>query len=426
MQTKVPKLARNVAIVGVGISKFGRQPKKTGRDLFLQAFLESLQSVDHGIYPRDIESLFLGNYSGDTFEKQTHLGPLMADWIGLPEIPATRIENACASSGAAFRQGVMAIASGMHEIVLVGGVEKMTDLSLTHATDSLALAADKVFEFENAALTFTGSFAIMASAYMDRYDISPENLMKVAIKNHENGSLNPKAQLNHTITELMQKSVQDLKKKGRSTPNWNNEIDFLQDEQINPTIAWPLKLFDCSPISDGASCLILTSEEVASSFTNIPVSVVASVQTSAASLANREDLTSIPSTKQAAQLAYTMAGIGPDDIDFSEVHDCFTIAEVIATEDLGYFPPGYGALAVAEGLTNRDGKKPINASGGLKSKGHPVGATGVAQIAEIWMQLRGEAGDRQITGKGLQYGLAQNLGGSGNSSLVTILKKGST
>ncbi|MQG73376.1 MAG: hypothetical protein FI680_01245 [SAR202 cluster bacterium] len=418
------KLARNVTIVGAGVSKFGVFPKRSSRDLFVDAFQETLASVDHGIAPNDLEALFLGNFTSDTFEQQSHLGPLIADWIGVPSIPATRIENACASSGAAFRQGVMAIASGMHDLVLVGGVEKMTDLPVENATDSLAMAADNTFEVQQAAFTFPGVFAIIASAYMDRYGISPEHLMRVAIKNHHNGSLNSKAQFNRTIQDLMEARSKRLTERGQPVPEWGDELGFLQDLAGNPLVAWPLRLFDCSPISDGASCLILASEDVARTLTDTPISVAASAHASAAPLADRDELTSIPSTKQAAQIAYSMAGINPEDVSLSEVHDCFTIAEVIASEDLGFFPAGEGALAVAEGRTNRDGEKPINTSGGLKAKGHPVGATGGAQLTELWTQLRGEAGQRQVSTKNLEYGLAQNLGGSGNSCVVTILKRG--
>jgi acetyl-CoA C-acetyltransferase len=318
----------------------------------------------------------------------------------------------------------MAIASGMHDLVLVGGVEKMTDLPVENATDSLAMAADNTFEVQQAAFTFPGVFAIIASAYMDRYGISPEHLMRVAIKNHHNGSLNSKAQFNRTIQDLMEARSKRLTERGQPVPEWGDELGFLQDLAGNPLVAWPLRLFDCSPISDGASCLILASEDVARTLTDTPISVAASAHASAAPLADRDELTSIPSTKQAAQIAYSMAGINPEDVSLSEVHDCFTIAEVIASEDLGFFPAGEGALAVAEGRTNRDGEKPINTSGGLKAKGHPVGATGGAQLTELWTQLRGEAGQRQVSTKNLEYGLAQNLGGSGNSCVVTILKRG--
>ena len=424
MAGRVPKLSRNVAIVGAGVSAFGAYPNSSSRDLFLEAFRESVASVDRSLAPADLDALFLGNFTSDAFEGQSHLGPHVADWIGLPEIPATRIENACASSGAAFRQGVMAIASGMHDLVLVGGVESMTGLPIEQATDALAMAADGTFEVQQAAFTFPGVFAIIASAYLDRYGAVPEHLMRVAIKNHENGALNPKAQFNRTIRSLMESRLKRLRDRGAPTPEWKDELDFLRDLQGNPMVAWPLRLFDCSPMSDGASCLVLASEDVARSLSDAPLTVAASAHASAASLADREELTSIPSTKRAAQQAYAMAGIGPDDVGVTEVHDCFTIAEVLATEDLGYFSPGEGALAAAEGLTARDGAKPINTSGGLKAKGHPVGATGGAQLVEIWKQLRGEAGERQVTGRELRYGLAQNLGGSGNSCVVTILKRG--
>lgn len=423
MSTRVRKLARNVAIVGAGTSKFGAFAGKTSRDLFLEAFSEALGSVDRGITSDDIEALYLGNFSSDLFEQQAHLGPIMAEWAGLLPKPSVRIEDACASSGAAFREGVLAIASGACDVVLVGGVEKMTNLPVERVTDTLAMAADGIFEVRQAAFTFPGAFGIVASAYLDRYGATPEHLMHVAIKNHQNGALNPKAQFNVTIRDIMEARLSRLRERGDTLPDWKDEMDFLHDQRSNPTVAWPLRLFDCSPISDGASCLLLASEEVAKGFTNHPIPVAATTQASGGTLASWEDLTSIPAVRTASRQAYEMAGITPDDIDLAEVHDCFTIAEVVATEDLGFFQPGEGALAAAEGLTARDGSKPVNTSGGLKAKGHPVGATGAAQIVEVWRQLRGEAGPRQVTGRQLRYGLAQNLGGTGGTCVVTILRQ---
>ncbi len=422
MRARAHKLSRGVAIVGAGTSKFGAFPVKTSRDLFLEAFAEARKSVDKGVSLEDIEALYVGNFSSDSFERQGHLAPLIADWVGLTPKPAVRIEDACASSGAAFRQGVMAIASGLCDVVLVGGVEKMTNLPVEQVTDTLAMAADGIFEVEHAAFTFPGAFAIVASAYMDRYDASPEHLMHVAIKNHRNGALNPKAQFNASIREILEARMARMRERGQPIPGWNDEMDFLHDPQANPVVAWPLRLFDCSPISDGASCLILAAEDVAKGYTDRPVHVMATAQASGGALASWPELTSIPAVKAAAQEAYQTAELAPKDIDLAEVHDCFTIAEVVATEDLGFFSPGEGVSAAAEGLTALDGPKPINTSGGLKAKGHPVGATGAAQLAEIWTQLRGEAGQRQVKGRRLRYGLAQNLGGTGGTCVVTILR----
>ncbi|MBI4200579.1 MAG: hypothetical protein HY535_08935 [Chloroflexi bacterium] len=424
MASRVPRLARNVAIVGAGLSKFGAFPQKTSRDLLFEAFSEALGSADKGLAAEDLEALYLGNFSSDLFEQQTHMGPLMAEWLGLLPKPSVRVEDACASSGVAFRQGVLAIASGMYDVVLVGGVEKMTNLPSERVTDTLATASDSVFEFQHAAFTFPGVFGIIASAYLERYGATPEHLMRVAIKNHQNGALNPKAQFTSTIREIMEARARRLRERGEAAPDWKDEMDFLHDPRGNPVVAWPLRLFDCSPVTDGASCLVLASEDAARNFSDRPVYVAATAHASGGALASWPDLTSTPALRVAARQAYEMAGITPEQIDLAEVHDCFTIAEVMATEDLGFFRPGEGALAAAEGLTARDGPRPVNTSGGLKAKGHPVGATGTGQLVELWKQLRGEAGQRQVKGRQLRYGLAENLGGTGGTCVVTILRQG--
>ena len=424
MTTKRRKLARDVVVVGAGVSKFGAFPEKTSRDLLAEAFGEATASVDKGIDPSGIEALYLGNYSSDLFENQGHMGPLVADWLGLVPKPAVRVEGACGSSGLAFREGIMGIASGMYDVVLVAGVEKMTSLTTDQVTDTLATAADAVYEFSQAGFTFPGVFAIMASAYLDRYGATKEHLMRVAIKNHQNGALNPKAQFTATVADMMNSRRQRLQERGLPVPDWHDELDFLNDPQSNPMIAWPLSLFDCSPVTDGASCLVLASEEMARTFTDRPVHIAATAHASGGALATWGDLSAIPSAQVAARQAYEMAGITPQEIDVAEVHDCFTIAEIIATEDLGFFQPGQGALAAAEGQTARDGAKPINTSGGLKAKGHPVGATGAAQITEVWKQLRGEAGQRQVPGRDLEFGLTHNIGGTGGTCVVHILRRG--
>ena len=410
--------------MGAGVSKFGAFPDMDSRDLLLEAFDEATQSVDRGIASTDVEALYLGNFTSDLFEGQAHLGPLMADWLGLLPKPSVRVEGACGSSGLAFREGVMAIASGMYDVVLVGGVEKMNRLPIEHVTDALATATDTAYEFAQAGFTFPGVFAIMASAYLDRYGATPEHLMRVAIKNHQNGALNPKAQYTSTILEIMESRRRRLEERGQPVPEWQDELDYLHDPQSNPMVAWPLRLFDCSPVSDGASCLILASEDAAKSFTDRPIAVAATAHATGGTLASSDDLTTMPSAQVAVRQAYEMAGITPEAIDLAEVHDCFTIAEIVATEDIGFFKPGEGALAAAEGMTARDGPKPINTSGGLKAKGHPVGATGAGQLTELWKQLRGEAEARQVTGRDLTYGLAHNVGGTGGTCVVTILKRG--
>lgn len=417
----VKKLARGVALVGAGMSKFGGFKGKSSRDLFVEAFVEMMASVDKGIDPRKIEALYVGNFSSDLFEGQGHLAPILASWTGLTPIPAVRVEDACASAGVALRQGILAVASGLYDIVLVAGVEKMTDLPTEKVTDTLATAADEQYEIP-AGFTFPGFYASMATAYMHAYGATPETFMKVGIKNHNNGSLNEKAQFGAKITTLMEARKASAVKKGLPAPEWVDEMAFLHDDKANPVVAWPMRLYDCSPVSDGAAVVLLVSEELAKKYSKIPIFVAGSGQASDGALHDRETLTSIPAARLAGEQAYKMAGIKPKDIDFAEVHDCFTIAEVIATEDLGFFKPGEGGKMAEEGETSRSGKKPVNLSGGLKSKGHPVGASGVGQVVEVWKQLRGEAGQRQLPGK-LKYGLTHNVGGTGQTCVVHIFER---
>ena len=415
------KLARGVALVGAGMSKFGAFKGKTSRDLFVEAFVEMLSSIDKPFDPKLIEALYVGNYSSDLFENQGHIAPILASWTGLNPLPATRVEDACASAGAALYQGILAVASGLYDVVVVGGVEKMTDLATEKVTDTLATAADTQYEIP-AGFTFPGFYAAMATSYMAAYGATPETFMKVGIKNHNNGSMNEKAQFGAKITTLMEARRASAAKKGLPIPEWKDELEFLHDERANPTIAWPMRLYDCSPISDGAAVVLLVSEELAKKFSDCPIYVAGIGQASDGALHDRKELNSIPSARLAGEKAYEMAGIQPQDIDFAEVHDCFTIAEVIATEDLGFFEKGTGWKAAETGETSRDGKKPINLSGGLKSKGHPVGASGVGQVVEVWKQLRGQAGERQLNRK-LKYGLTHNVGGTGQTCVVHIFER---
>jgi acetyl-CoA C-acetyltransferase len=415
------KLGRGVAVVGAGMSKFGAFPGKATRDLFVEAFLDMRKSVDKGLDPQDIDALYIGNYSSDLFEGQGHTAPFMADWVGLAPRPATRIEDACASSGVALRQGIIAIASGLYDIVLVGGIEKMTDLPTERVTDTLATASDVLYEIP-AGFTFPGFYAAMATAYMHKYGATPEAFMKVGLKNHENGALNPNAQFGATLRSVMDKKVASAQAKGKPVPTWADEMDFLHDERANPVIAWPMRLFDCSPISDGAAALLLVGEDIAKHFTDDPLHIIGAGQASDVALHDREELTALRAARHAGQQAFEMAGVSPADIKLAEVHDCFTVAEVIATEDLGFFEPGQGYIAAEEGVTSRLAPKPINTSGGLKSKGHPVGASGAGQAVEIWKQLRGLAGERQVPGEpGL--GLTHNVGGTGQTCVVHIFER---
>ena len=409
-------------MVGAGMSKFGAFKDKSSRDLFVEAFKEMKASIDKGLDTRDIEALYLGNLSSDLFEGQAHTAPIMADWVGLVPRPATRVEDACASSGVALREGVIAIASGLYDIVLVGGVEKMTNLPTERVTDTLAAASDITYE-ASAGFTFPGLYAAIATAHMKRYGTTTEQFMKVAIKNHRNGALNPKAQFNSSIADIMNGRKKKAQEKGQPVPDWKEEIDFLKDGGANPVIAWPMRLFDCSPITDGAACMVLVAEHLAREFTDKPLYIIGTGQASDHALHEREDLASIAATRIAARMAYDMAGVEAEDIQVAEVHDCFTIAEIVAMEDLGFFPPGQGPRAVEQGVTARDGTRPINTSGGLKSKGHPVGASGAGQVIEIWHQLRGTAGERQVPNKDLRLGLTHNVGATGGTCVVHIFER---
>jgi len=384
-----------VSIVSAGLSKFGRREGVYGRELFAEAVKEAFERCPNLDPERDIEALFVG-HMGESYEHQGHTGPTLSDWAGLLPKPAMRLESACASSGSALRCGIFAILSGMHKVVMVGGVEKMTHRTTPEVTEFLAMASDFPFEQWHG-ITFPGLYALMATAHMDRYGTTEEQMAMVAVKSHHNGALNPKAHMQKEVT--------------------------LENALSSRVIAWPLKLYDCSLITDGASCLILTRPELARKFTDTPVHIVGSGQSSdAIGLYEREELTTLRAGKLAGKEAYKMAGVRPKDLDVAEVHDCFTIAEIIAYEDLGFCKPGKGGSLVEEGATTLEGKIPVNTSGGLKSKGHPVGATGTAQAYEIYLQLTGQAGGRQVSGA--EVGLTHNVGGSGATATVHIYRRG--
>jgi acetyl-CoA C-acetyltransferase len=420
------KLARKVALVGAGMSKFGRHfPNKRNPDLWIDAWLDAVSKVDNGIESKDIDACYVGNYSSDLFNHQGHLGPQMANLVGLTPKPAPRFEGACASSGIALRQAVIAIASGIHDVIAVSGVECMTELPTTGVTDVLATASDSLFEYP-AGATFPGLYGTLASAHMHKYGTTIEDLMRVGIKNHENGRENPYAQMQQSIKEMMESRKAKLEKEGKEVPDWKDEFDFLKSRS-NPIIAYPLRLFDCSLITDGAACLFLAADSVAKKFTDTPIWITGTGQGSAAlSLHDRDDLTSFIATREAARQAYQMSGLKPKDISrggICEVHDCFTIAEIVALEDLGFYERGKAVDAIKDGETKRDGAFPINTSGGLKSKGHPVGATGAAHAVEIFKQMRGIAERNRQVKFDVETAMTHNLGGSGGTCVVHIYEK---
>ncbi|MBM3284551.1 MAG: thiolase domain-containing protein [Candidatus Aminicenantes bacterium] len=382
---------RDVAIMGVGMTKWGELWEKSLRQIFVETALLALD--DAGVDRFD--SLIVGSMSSGLFVGQEHIASLLADYLGQTPVPAVRVESACASGGLALRMGFIEVASGMADVVLVGGIEKMTDVTGNEATYALGTAADQEYECFHG-ITFPGLYALIARAHMEKYGTTREQLAMVAVKNHDNGSKNPLAQFPFKIT-----------------------VDSVLNSVL---IADPLRILDCSPITDGAAALVLCPVEMARKRKKPVVKITGSGQaTDTIALSSRKDITWLESTFQAAKKAYAMAGKKPEDIDVVEVHDCFTIAEICVTEALGLVEKGKGGKAVEEGLTALLGKIPVNASGGLKAKGHPVGATGVAQAVEIVKQLRGEAGPRQV--KDVRVGLTQNMGGSGGSSVVHIFER---
>jgi acetyl-CoA C-acetyltransferase len=382
---------RSVAVVGIGKTPFGVFPGRDLRSLALEAGEKCLKNGH--ISPSQVDAFFLGNFAGPSFAGQNHLAPYVSTALGIDGVPSTRVEAACASSGSAFFHAYTGIASGVYDIVMVVGAEKMTSQPTPRVTEILAGAGDCAGEIK-AGSTFASLFAMIARRHMYQFGTTREQLAAVAVKNHANGALNPDAQMRKAIT--------------------------MEQAMNGKPIADPLNLYDCSLISDGAAAVLLVAAERAGEFSDKPVRVLGISQASDfVALDQKPDITTFPAVRRASQKAYQMAGVGPADIQLAELHDCFTIAEIIAIEDLGFAARGEGGPFTLAGHTARTGDKPINTSGGLKSKGHPVGATGVAQICDLVLQMRCEAGERQVPRHSL--GLAQNLGGSGATCVVTIL-----
>jgi len=382
-----------VGIIGVGITAFGEFWEKGLKDLIVEAGIAAIQ--DARIEGAKIDAGYVGSMSPGRFIGQEHIGALVADYVGLTGIAATRVEAACASGGLALRQAYLSIKAGENKVVVAGGVEKMTDVSVERAMVTLGGAGDQEWELFHGA-TFPGLYALMARRHMLEYGTTEEQMAAVAVKNHRNGALNPKAQYQSEVT---------IEQVMRSSP-----------------VATPLKLLDCSPITDGAAVVVLAEEKTARKYCEKPVWIEASAQASdTLALHDRKSLSRTDAAIIAGKRAYQQANLKPKDIDFAEVHDCFTIAEIMAIEALGFCPIGAGGKFTEEGNTAREGSIPVNTSGGLKAKGHPVGATGIAQAIEATLQLRGDAGKRQV--KDARIGLAHNVGGSGATCVVHILRR---
>ena len=383
---------RKVAIIGAGMTAFGEHWEQGFRDLVVEAGLKAI--VDAGISGDRIDAGYVGTMASGRLIGQEHIGALIADYMGLNPIPVTRVEGACASGSLALRQGFMAVASGIHDIVVVGGVEKMTDLGVNTVSDILGGAGDQEWELFLGA-TFPAIYALMAKRHMTEFGTTEEMMASVAVKNHKHGAKNKYAQFQNEIT--------------------------IQTVLDSKTVADPLKVFDCSPITDGAACVVLAPLEMAHSFTKKPIEIVASAQASDhIALHSRQSMVGLKATQVAAKKVYEMAKMSPKDMQFAEVHDCFTIAEIMAIEDLGFFKKGEGGPASLQGRTALGSEIPVNTSGGLKACGHPVGATGVKQAVEATWQLRGEAEGRQV--KDAHIGMTQNVGGSGATAVIHIYR----
>jgi len=385
-------MTKKVCILGAGSTKYGKLNENI-IEIALNASKDAIDSA--GITPKDIQAGYISNVFGAS-DKQVHMAPVIMSNLGIPYVPGLTIESACGSGSVMFREAYANIAAGFYDCVLALGVEKITHVGTIQSTTLFSYCSDFFYEGGNGA-SFPGLFASIARSYMSKYKTNEEDLAYVAVKNHENGLLNPKAHVRKRIS--------------------------IDDVLRSPVVASPLKLYDCCPFSDGASAVILCSEEFAKmKNSNSYIEVIGSGRgASPAAVQSREDITTIPSTTAAVKQAYKMAGITPKDIDFAEVHDCFTIAEIIDIEDLGFFQKGTAAQAIRNGATRRNGEIPINPSGGLKSKGHPIGATGVGQIVEVFEQFTGNAGERTI--KDAEIALTHNFGATGASAAVHIFKK---
>jgi len=387
---------RRVAIIGVGDTEFGELWDYSFREIGIQAGLAAV--ADANITADKIDALYVGNMSAGRFIEQEHIGALIADYSGLARdhVAATRVEAAGASGGLALRQGFLAVASGLHDIVVVGGAEKMTDVSDVESAMIQSSAADQEWETVLGA-TFPALHALIAHRHMHQHGTTREQLADVAVKNHKNGSLNPKAQFQREITR--------------------------ETVMSSPLVSSPLRMFDCAPSSDGAAAVVLCPLEAARKYTEMPIEIIGTGHASdSLSLHDRKDICTMEATKVAARRAFEMANLTQKDVDVAEVHDNFTISEILAIEDLGFFKKGEGGRATEAGLTSLTGDVAVNSSGGLKARGDPIGATGLAQAVEIVAQLRGKADKRQV--KDATVGLTHNVGGTGATVVVHLFRRG--
>ena len=390
---------RKVAVVGVGETKFSGAQEKTGVELFAEAATEAFS--ESNLKPKDIQALFLGNVLGDFSEGQGMVQAFAAENIGCFNIPANKYEGACASASMAIRYAFIWVASGFYDVVLAGGTERAAVMGTPLATRTFAMFSDSRYEYPSG-ITFPALFAILAHLYSAKYGIPlpklKEQMAAVSVQSYRYGMFNPKAHLRKEVT-----------------------VEAVLNSFM---VATPLQLHDCCPFSDGAAAVVLASEEVAKKLTSKPVYITGVGQASSGPLANQQDyLPRIRAREISAKQAYDMAGLTPQDIDVCELHDCFSIASLIAAESLGFFEFGKSGEAWMKGEADIGGKVAINPSGGLKSKGHPIGATGAGQVYEIAKQLRGEVEpERQV--EGAKIGMTDTLGGDGGTLVNIILQRG--
>jgi acetyl-CoA C-acetyltransferase len=389
---------RKVAVVGVGQTVFSGAQSRSNTELFSEAALEALRGAN--LTNRDVQALLVGTVLTDYEEHQQIANTYIAENLGLSHVPTNTYDGACASSSVAIIDAYIWIASGLYDVVLVGGMEKVASMGTHLATQTYAMYADRYYDYPTG-ITFPGIFAMLANLYAKKYNIPIEKLKEqmalISVKAHKFGALNPKAHLQRELT---------VEKVFRS-----------------PMVCQPLNVYDCCPFSDGGAAIVMTSEEIARKLTDKPVFITGIGQASAGALVSQQDyLPHFITRKISSAKAYKMAGIKPQDIDVCELHDSFSISEILAVEGLGFFEYGTGGAASARGETIHGGKVVINPSGGLKSKGHPVGATGAAQVYEIFRQLRGESGVTQV--EGAKIGLTDAMGASGNINCNIVLERG--
>ncbi len=390
-------MSRKVAIIGATMTKFGNLIDKSLMDLLTEPSLQLLE--EYKINKKEIGSVYVSNVLGEISSRQISVATALADYLGITKVAAERVENGPASGASAIRYAYFDVLSGNSKIALVAGAEKMRTAPTDVVTDLVSMMSHPEVEYPSGA-TMPSLGALFARLYMDKYNVKPEHLAMVAVKNHSNALKNPYAHLRKEIT------LEQLLGPGSST--------------FNPYVAEPLRLYDMSPISDGGASVLVADLDTALSYTDKPVIIEGIGEaTDALALQDRDDPTELSAVKFAAERAYAMANLKPEDINIAELHDAFTVLELAISEEIGLFRRGEAKEALEEGRTKIEGDKPINTSGGLKARGHPLGATGVSQVVEIVWQIQGKAGERQV--KNPQHGITVNMGGFGSNAVSIIL-----